>query len=152
MYGKQRTEESRRKQSEARKGKYCGENNPRYGKHYTEEEKIKMSEKAKERCKDPEYRRKMSESRKGKYCGEENPNFGNHKLAGRNNPRARKVICLNDSKIFNTGKECAEYYKLNKNTIVRICKHRQEQTKDGLIFAYYDEYLQQQEQQDQAVI
>ena len=151
-YGKPMSEEQKRKISEARKGKRCGENHPRYGKHYTEEEKIQMSEKAKERWNDPEDRRKMSEIRKVKYCGEENPNFGNHKLAGRNNPRARKVICLNENKVFNTGKECAEYYKINVNNLVRICKGEQKSTRTGLVFAYYDEYLQQQEQQDQAAI
>ena len=73
-------------------------------------------------------------------------------FSGENNPRARKVICLNDSKIFNTVKECAEYYKLSKDTIIRICKGETKKSRSGLVFMYYDEYLQQKEQQDQAVI
>ena len=113
---------SRRKISESLKGKYCGENHPNYGKHRTEEQK-----------------RKQSEAMKGKYCGE-------------NHPNARKVICLNDSKIFNTINECAEYYKLSEVTIRRICKGITKKSQSGLVFMYYDEYLQQQEQQDQAVI
>ena len=32
MYGKHHTEESKKKISENRKGKYCGENHPNYGK------------------------------------------------------------------------------------------------------------------------
>ena len=33
-----------------------------------------------------------------------------------------------------------------------ICKGITKKSRSGLVFAYYDEYLQQQEQQDQAVI
>ena len=33
-----------------------------------------------------------------------------------------------------------------------ICKGITKKSQSGLIFAYYDEYLQQQEQQDQAAI
>ena len=33
-----------------------------------------------------------------------------------------------------------------------ICKGIVKKSRTGLIFAYYDEYIQQQEQQDQAVI
>ena len=71
---------------------------------------------------------------------------------GKNNPNARKVICLNDNKIFNTGKECAEYYKLAENTILKICKGITKKSRTGLVFMYYDEFIQQQEQQDQAAI
>ena len=170
--------EERRKQSEARKGKYCGENNPMYGKHHTEEEKMKISESRKGkycgennpmygRQRTEEEKMKISESRKGKYCGENHPLYGKHrteeqkrkqseamkgKYCGENHPNARKVICLNDNKIFNTGKECAEYYKLAENTILKICKGITKKSRTGLVFMYYDEFIQQQEQQDQAVI
>ena len=81
-----------------------------------------------------ETKKKIQEARKGRT------------------PSAKKIICLNDGAIFYSMKECAEYYKKDIKTIGRVCKHEQEQTKDGLRFMYYDEYLQQQEQQDQAVI
>lgn len=55
------SDETKRKQSEARKGKYCGENSPRYGKHLTEEQKSKLSE-----------------ALKGKCCGENHPMYGKH--------------------------------------------------------------------------
>ena len=134
LYGKHHTEETRLKQSEAHKGKNCGENHYMYGKHLTEETK-----------------RKMSERMEGKHSGENNPMYGVHRY-GENSPNKRKVICLNDSKIFNTINECVEYYKSNRNTITRICKGITKKSRSGLIFVYYDEYLQQQEQQDQAVI
>ena len=44
FYGKQHTEESKKKLSKAMKGKYKGENNPFYGKQHTEKSKKKMSE------------------------------------------------------------------------------------------------------------
>ena len=156
------SEETCKKISEARKGKYIGENNPNYGNHklagennpmygkkHTEQTRQKRSNNH-WNCKgenhplygkhhSEEERIKISESLKGKKCGE-------------NSPRARKIICLNDNKIFNTLKECTEYYKLKKITIIRICKGITKKSRTGLIFMYYDEYLQQQEQQDQAVI
>ena len=164
--------EERRKQSETLKGKFSGENNPNYGKHRTEEQKRKQSEAMKGKCcgennymygkqHSEDIRRKISESRKGKYCGENHPMYGKHhteearrkmsesmkgKYCGENHPRARKVICLNDSKIFNTRKECAEYYKLSEVTIRNICKGITKKSYSGLVFMYYDEYLQQQEQ------
>ena len=175
MYGKHHTEETRLKQSEAHKGKNCGENHYMYGKQHSEDVRRKMSESLKGKNagkNNPMY---------GVHrYGENSPNYGNHKLAGKNHPmygkhrteeerrkisetlkgklvgenhpNARKVICLNDSKIFNTVKECAEYYKLNANTIINICKGITKKSRTGLVFMYYDEYLQQQEQQDQAVI
>ena len=61
MYGKHHTEETKKKMSEARKGKYIGENSPFYGKPKSEE-----------------HRKHLSESRKGKYAGENHPWYGRH--------------------------------------------------------------------------
>lgn len=63
------SEESKKKISEANKGRLVGPKNPNYGKPMSEETK-----------------KKLSESKKGKYCGENNPNYGNHKLSRENNP------------------------------------------------------------------
>ena len=52
------SDESKQKMSEAKKGKYCGENSPLYGKHLTEEHKSKLSEARK---------------------GENNPMYGKHR-------------------------------------------------------------------------
>lgn len=48
--GCKHSQESKRKMSEAKKGKYCGENHPMYGKHFSYETRRKMSEAAKGRC------------------------------------------------------------------------------------------------------
>lgn len=61
--------DTKKKISEANKGRLVGEKNPNYGKPMSDETK-----------------KKLSESKKGKYCGENNPNYGNHKFAGENNP------------------------------------------------------------------
>lgn len=108
------------------------------GKH-SEEACKKISESLKGKQHSEETKRKQSESLKGKNCGE-------------NHPRARKIICLNDSKIFNTLKECVEYYKLSKITITKICKGITKKSRTGLNFMYYDEYIQQKEQQDKTAI
>ena len=59
--GRRHSEETRKKMSEAKKGKYIGEKHPMYGKHPSEE-----------------TRKKMSEAKKGKYIGEKHPVYGKH--------------------------------------------------------------------------
>lgn len=59
--GKSKSEESKKKMSKAKKGKYLGENNPMYGKRHSEESK-----------------KKMSEAKKGRYTGENNSAYGKH--------------------------------------------------------------------------
>ena len=56
------TEETKRKLSEARKGKYVGENSPLYGKEKSES-----------------VRNKISKTLTGKYCGEKHPLYGKHR-------------------------------------------------------------------------
>ena len=68
MYGKHHSEKTRKKQSEAKKGKLVGENNPMYGKHHSELSKQKMSE-AKKGEKNINY---------GGLVGDKNPMYGKH--------------------------------------------------------------------------
>lgn len=78
--------ETKKKMSEARKGKYCGEKNPMWGKHakdYMTEEAIQMRRKKISESlkgeKNPmygkplsnEHKRKLSEAKKGKHLSEE---------------------------------------------------------------------------------
>ena len=100
--GKLFSEESIRKLIESHKGKMCGENNPFYGRKHSDETKKKISEanKGKQKWSD-EDKIKMSVSRKGKFCGENSPNYGKHpseetrrkmseKRRGENNPHYGK--------------------------------------------------------------
>ena len=66
-YGKHHTEETKRKMSEAKKG----ENNHFYGKHHTEETKRKISEAQKGKHHTEETRIKMSHALKGRVLSEE---------------------------------------------------------------------------------
>ena len=65
--GKHHSEESRKKMSEARKGKPSWMN----GKHHSEESRKKMSEAKKGKHFSEESRKKMSEAKKGKHFSEE---------------------------------------------------------------------------------
>ena len=90
--GKIVTEETRKKQSQARKGKYCGEDNPFYGKHHSEETKARISETQKELAQQESYvnpfkdkhhteeiKQKMSDAQKALYeNGYVNPMCGKH--------------------------------------------------------------------------
>lgn len=61
MYGKHRSEETKQKMSESRKG----EKSVWYGKHHLEETKQKISEAHKGKSLSEEHKRKMSEAKKG---------------------------------------------------------------------------------------
>lgn len=63
-------------------------------------------------------------------------------ITGKYNPKAKKVICLNDNKIFNTVIEASEYYNISKCSIQRVCRGLYKQTK-GYSFMYYEEYLKE---------
>jgi hypothetical protein len=67
-----RSEEWKRKQTKAKKGKYAGENHPRWNKKHTKESKEKMSKVKKGKSYSEETKRKQSEKRKG----QNNPNYG----------------------------------------------------------------------------
>ena len=131
------TKEHKQKISESQKGKiiseetkkklkenhadYSNGKHPMFGKHHTEESKKNMSMGHQNRSE--EWKRKQSKSHKGhkhtaewkkemseRNKGKNNPNFGNHKLAGANNPNAKKVSC--DGMIFNTLTEMVKFYGL----------------------------------------
>lgn len=62
------------------------------------------------------------------------------------NNQSVKIICLNDFNIFNSMKECASHYNVSRQVVGNICNGLSKQTRSGLVFAYYDEYIQQQKQ------
>lgn len=65
-------------------------------------------------------------------------------INGKYNPRARKVICLNDKRLFSTVIEAGEYYNISVDGVRKVCKGRYKQMK-GKTFMYYDEYLNTKE-------
>ncbi len=72
MRGKKHTDESRKKMSEALKGKYCGEKSHWFGKHQSDESKQKNREAHLGKEVSSDTRKKISERTKG----ENNPMFG----------------------------------------------------------------------------
>lgn len=92
-------ESTKQKLSEARLGRFKGEENPMFGKHHTEESKKKMA------------------VNKGKPMSEEQK----EKLRN-NSPRSRQVICLDDNKIFKSIKEASRYYNIDNSSIGKVCR------------------------------
>jgi hypothetical protein len=70
-YGKHRSEETKKKISDAKKGKMTGEKNPNYGKHLSEETKKKISDAHKGKHCSEETKKRISDTEKGKHCSEE---------------------------------------------------------------------------------
>jgi len=94
------TKLSKIKMSEGRKG----ENNHMYGKKLSQEQ-----------CK------KISETHKGKIISEAQKNkwrisIGD-KVKGGNNPRARKVICVLTSRVFDCITDCSVFLGVNRKTL-----------------------------------
>ena len=117
-------EEFKRKISEAKKGKYIGENHPNYGKKHSEETRRKMSENLKGRFigeNSPNYgkkfseevKRKMSEAKKGKYMGENN--YKSIPIVG---------VGIDNMLVYNCIRE-AKKDGFNNNAISRCCNGKQ---------------------------
>jgi group I intron endonuclease len=50
------------------------------------------------------------------------------------NSKAKKIICLNDEKIFDCMKDCSEYYNINYDGIRKTCKGKSKSSKFKLMF------------------
>lgn len=99
-----------------------GNNNPFYGKKHTEKYKARMSELAKGKVFSYETRKRMSRNRKGKCVGKDNVN-------------ARKVICLDTGKKYNTLKEASIDTGANQFKISDVCRGKRNKA-GGLRWAY----------------
>ena len=147
--GKNVSDETRQKISDALKGKMAGENNPNYGNHKlsgknnpnygkttSEETKRKISIANTGRFvgeKSPRFgvamseetKQKLSNARIGKYTGEQNPNYGNHKIAGANHINANPVYCYELDMCFSYMGEGADYVHISRCCISDQIKGRQ---------------------------
>lgn len=77
------------------------------------------------------HKQKMSQSSIGK--SKSFNHIQNMKL-GKLGKGGKQIICINDSKIFNTLKEAGEYYNINPRTIQNITSGLSKQTKNKLKF------------------
>lgn len=70
--------------------------------------------------------------------------------SGCNNPNSKKVICLNDKKIFNTIREASYTYSVLESQIVANCKDKylglnQKKSDERLVFMYFEDYIKTDE-------
>ena len=98
------SEETRKKQSEAKKG----EKHPNYGKHLSDETRMKIGEGNRGKKISEETKKKQSEAKKGRYIG-------------KNHPYAKSVICITTGRIFLTAKEGTEYYEISSCGNISSC-------------------------------
>lgn len=105
-FGYHHSDDSKKRMSESRKGKYTGAENHFYGKHHTEESKIKMSESRKGRVINDEWRQHISESSTTK----------------------RKVRNIDTGEVFDSITEASEHYGLKGTHISRVCRGKRNRT------------------------
>ena len=124
MFGKHHTEETKKKISDANKGKFAGENNPMYGNG----DKIKGEN-------NPMYGKQHTEETKRKMKenhanidGENNPMYGRRHSDETKRKRGKSVICITTKKIFHISKEGAEYYNCDNSGIIKCCKGKYKST------------------------
>ncbi|WP_252238995.1 NUMOD3 domain-containing DNA-binding protein [Clostridium sp. VAP51] len=128
MYGRKLSYDTRIKISNTRKlrGVAKGKNNPMYGvsikgelhhdygTHHSKERNEKQSQTMKNKFKDGEWKPPF----KGKSHSEDSKNklsktrIENKLSKGKNNPKAKKVICVTTGKVFDTMKEGALFYNI----------------------------------------
>jgi hypothetical protein len=117
------------------------------GKSKDEKIKQKISKKLKGRKFSEETKNKMCKARSMRIITEDMKDKISSTLMGRytysDNPNSKKVICIDDFKIYNTMKEACERYGCSPTGISNCCTGRSKSTK-GYHFIYYDEYIKQQ--------
>lgn len=59
------------------------------------------------------------------FSGENNPNFNNHKLAGGNNGRAKKVLCVTTGEVFDCAIDAGKKYGIKRGLIPACCRGAQ---------------------------
>lgn len=158
------SEESRKKLSEANKGKVIseetrkkisqslkGENSYNYGKHLSEETRKKLSESHKGFVVSEETKEKISKALKGenhyrygKHCSEETKRKISEKnkglLVGINHPMAKSVVQYDKQgnliKIWDYAKKAEEELGISRCNIAACCKGRRK-IAGGFIWKYY---------------
>lgn len=136
MYGKKHSEETRRKlkiNHWSRTKIYSppslkGELNPRYGAKHTEETKERIRKGNIGRIITDDMKKKISESNSGK-----------------NNGKAKSVVCLNTREIFDTVAEASLKYGIVDTNICGCCNNKATYsgTINGvrMVWAYYQDYI-----------
>ena len=116
------TDETRRKLSEAGKGR-----------KHTEEHKQYMSDIMKGRVFSDETILKMRNARLGKKLTEE------QRIKARDSrPSSRKVVCMETGEVFKSASEAARWVGVDTTSICKVCKGKHKHAK-GFKFKYFEE-------------
>lgn len=148
---------------------FIGATNPFYRKHHAEESKKKMSEakKGKSHFVSEETRQKISKTNKGKRFSEEHKRKISEAQRGEKNHRYGKclseedkkklseakkgkngiwVICLTTNKIFTSIRNAEDYYNISHSSISRCCKGKQKTSgcykSVRLVWMYLEDFLE----------
>ena len=70
-----------------------------------------------------------------RYAGENNPNYGQHKVAGSNNGRAKKVLCVTTGEVFGCAVDASKKYNLTKGLVTACCRGDQK-TAGGMVWKF----------------
>lgn len=122
--GKHRSPETRRKMSEARKGS----NSPWYGEHLSAEHRRKISEAEKGRLFSPETRRKISEAKKGHMVSSE----ARQKMS---EAKRRPVVCVDTGEKYTSITEAATAIGVKVNSVSAVL-HGRHKTSGGYHWKY----------------
>ena len=143
-YGVHHSEETRKKQSKARKGKYCGENNPMYGvspkDRMNEETYNNWKQQIQDRMSSAENKEKIKHAKiRKKYSDEVNKKKG---LSGASNPSSRSVYQFDKNGNFIRSWSymtlASNALNISLSCIVACCQGRQK-TAGGYMWEYsYD--------------
>lgn len=113
------TFEQKKRISDSRKGKKMPPKSA--------ETRKKLSEANKGRVFSEEHCRHLSESKKGMYVGE-------------NNPRARKVVCVENNMVFNTINDAGIFINRSPKNIISCCRGRLKSV-GGYSWKYFEEVV-----------
>lgn len=121
-----RSEESKQKQGEARKGKYSGENSAWYGKKHTEEAKTKISNALKGNTYNTG--KTLSEEHKDKIrkstIGKKHSNEAKIKMS--RSRGGKRILCVEANKIFDTAIEASEWCNGDDSCILKCCRGKRD--------------------------
>ncbi len=78
----------------------------------------------------------ISENSKHSYTnGRKSPMFNKQGKRGAENVTSRKIICLNDNKIFDCITDASKYYNIDRSNISKVCNGKFKNNK-GFVFKY----------------
>lgn len=116
-----------------------------FGRKHSEETKEKIRQKALGRKASEETKRKMSESKKGIVSEKKRDHIqsmiemGKKKVIAKFTRTDESGLLLEITKEFNSMIECAEFFKISKDTVTKYCKSENHYCKKCTAYIFYKE-------------